>query len=192
MNFFSKLSFSVLIAALGLSSFWANAQSTPPHYPNKPIKFIGPATPGGAIDILAWVIAEKLTVASGQPVVVDNKPGASNNLGTDIIAKSAPDGYPIGIVGGSHNINKFLFKDVGWDPEKSFEPIVYKPIPDKTLPELVAWMKANPDNAIVATTGRGSAQKMASEMFKSASGVEFLLVPYKGSTAAYPDMRAKL
>jgi hypothetical protein len=85
----------------------------------------------------------------GQP------PGASNNLGTDVLAKSAPDGYTIGIVGGSHNTNKFLFRNLGWDPEKSFEPIVYThevplvfaiypQIPAKTLPELVAWMKANP------------------------------------------------
>ncbi len=118
----------------------------------------------------------------GQPVIVDNRPGASNNLGTDVLAKSAPDGYTIGIVGGSHNINKFLFKNLGWDPEKSFEPIVYThevplvfaiypQIPAKTLPEFVAWMKAHPDEAKVATSGRGSAQEMAAEMFRMASGV---------------------
>ncbi len=135
----------------------------------------------------------------GQPVVIDNKPGASNNLGTDALAKSAPDGYTIGIVGGSHNINKFLFKNLGWDPETSFEPIVYThevplvfaiypQIPAKTLPEFVAWMKANPDEAKVATSGRGSAQEMAAEMFRMASGAKMLLVPYKGSSAAHPDL----
>jgi tripartite-type tricarboxylate transporter receptor subunit TctC len=131
--------------------------------------------------------------------VVDNKPGASNNLGTDLLAKSPPDGYTIGIVGGSHNINKFLFKNLGWDPEKSFEPIVYThvvplvfaiypQIPAKTLPEFIAWMKAHPDQAKVATSGRGSAQEMAAEMFRMAAATDMLLVPYKGSAAAHPDL----
>ena len=170
-------------------------------YPTKPIKFIVPAPPGGAIDTLARLVADKLAVSMGQPVVVDNKPGASNNLGTDLIAKSAPDGYTIGIVGGSHNINKFLFKDLPWDPEKSFEPIVYTHvvplvfaiypgIPAKTLPELIAWLKANPDKAKVATSGRGSAQEMAAEMFQMMSGAKMLMVPYKGSSAAHPDLLA--
>ncbi len=170
-------------------------------YPTKAIKFIVPAPPGGAIDILARLVADKLSVSMGQPVVIDNKPGASNNLGTDIIAKSAPDGYTIGIVGGSHNINKFLFKDLPWDPEKSFEPIVYThvvplvfaiypQIPAKTLPEYIAWARANPDKAVVATSGRGSAQEMAAEMFQMMSGTKLLMVPYKGSSAAHPDLLA--
>ncbi|MBS0451319.1 MAG: tripartite tricarboxylate transporter substrate binding protein [Proteobacteria bacterium] len=168
-------------------------------YPARPIKIIVPAPPGGAIDIIARVVGEKMATSMGQPVVVDNRPGASNNLGTDLLAKSPADGYTIGIVGGSHNINKYLFKNLGWDPEKSFEPIVYThvvplvfavnlQVPAKTLPELVAWMKANPDKAKVATSGRGSAQEMAAEMFRMASKTDMLLVPYKGSSAAHPDL----
>ena len=170
-------------------------------YPTKPIKLIVPAPPGGGIDTLARLVADKLTASMGQPVIVENRPGASNNLGTDLIAKSAPDGYTIGIVGGSHNINKFLFKDLPWDPEKSFEPIVYTHviplvfavypgIPPKTLPELISWMKANPDKAKVATSGPGSAQEMATEMFRMMSGTKILMVPYKGSSAAHPDLLA--
>jgi tripartite-type tricarboxylate transporter receptor subunit TctC len=170
-------------------------------YPARAIKIIVPAPPGGAIDTIARVVGDKLAVSMGQPVIVDNRPGASNNLGTDALAKSAPDGYTIGIVGGSHNTNKFLFKNLGWDPEKSFEPIVYThevplvfaispQLPAKTLPELVAWMKAHPDEAKVATSGRGSAQEMAAEMFRMASGSPMLLVPYKGSSAAHPDLLA--
>ncbi len=184
-----------LAAGLAALPMLAAAQA----YPSRPIKIIVPAPPGGAIDIIARVVGEKLAASMGQPVVIDNKPGASNNLGTDALAKSAPDGYTIGIVGGSHNINKFLFKNLGWDPEKSFEPIVYShvvplvfaiypQIPAKTLPEFVAWMKAHPDQAKVATSGRGSAQEMAAEMFRMASGVEMLLIPYKGSSAAQPDL----
>jgi tripartite-type tricarboxylate transporter receptor subunit TctC len=170
-------------------------------YPTKPIKIIVPAPPGGAIDTIARVIGEKLSLSLGQPVIVDNKPGASNNLGTEILAKSPADGYTIGIVGGSHNTNKFLFKNLSWDPEKSFEPIVYThvvplvfaiypQIPAKNLPEFIAWMKANPENAKVATSGRGSAQEMAAEMFKMSAKVDMLFVPYKGSSAAHPDLLA--
>ena len=170
-------------------------------YPTKPIKIIVPAPPGGAIDLIARLVGDKMSASMGQPVIVDNKPGASNNLGTDVLAKSTPDGYTIGIVGGSHNTNKFLFKNLGWDPEKSFEPIVYThvvplvfainpQIPAKTLPEFIAWMKANPENAKIATSGRGSAQEMAAEMFKMATKVDMLFVPYKGSSAAHPDLLA--
>jgi tripartite-type tricarboxylate transporter receptor subunit TctC len=147
------------------------------------------------------VIGDKLSANLGQPVIVDNKPGASNNLGTEILAKSPADGYTIGIVGGSHNINKFLFKNLSWDPEKSFEPIVYThvvplvfaiypQIPAKNLPEFIAWIKANPEDAKVATSGRGSAQEMAAEMFKMSAKVDIMIVPYKGSSAAHPDLLA--
>lgn len=188
---------AMALAALALLPLLASAQA----YPSRPIKIIVPAPPGGAIDLIARVVGDKLAAAMGQPVHIDNKPGASNNLGTDVLARSAPDGYTIGIVGGSHNINKFLFKNLGWDPETSFEPIVYThavplvfaiypQIPARTLPEFVAWMKANPDQAKVATSGRGSAQEMAAEMFRMASGTTMLLVPYKGSSAAHPDLIA--
>ena len=157
---------AAVAACVALTPSVATAQA----YPSKPIKIIVPAPPGGAIDIIARVVGDKLSASMGQPVVVDNKPGASNNLGTDIIAKSAPDGYTIGIVGGSHNINKFLFRDLGWDPEKSFEPIVYThvvplvfamypQIPAKTLPEYIAWLKANPDNPVLKCLPKAAADK---------------------------------
>ena len=191
----SLLKMLAVAASFAVLPTLASAQA----YPSRPIKIIVPAPPGGAIDTIARVVGDKLAASMGQPVVVDNRPGASNNLGTDLLAKSPPDGYTIGIVGGSHNINKFLFKNLGWDPEKSFEPIVYShvvplvfainpQVPAKTLPELVAWMKANPDKAKVATSGRGSAQEMAAEMFRMASHTDMLLVPYKGSSAAHPDL----
>ena len=184
-------------ASLAIIPTVASAQA----YPTRPIKIIVPAPPGGAIDTIARVVGDKIGASMGQPVIVDNRPGASNNLGTDVLAKSAPDGYTIGIVGGSHNINKYLFKSLGWDPEKSFEPIVYThevplvfainpQIPAKTLPEFISWLKANPNDAKVATSGRGSAQEMAAEMFRMASGTQMLLVPYKGSSAAHPDLLA--
>lgn len=194
----TRLARAAAIASLAAAPLLATAQAT---YPTRAIKIIVPAPPGGAIDTIARVVGDKLAAALGQAVVVDNRPGASNNLGTDVLAKAPPDGYTIGIVGGSHNINKYLFKNLGWDPEKSFEPIVYThevplvfamypQIPAKTLPEFIAWMKANPDQAKIATSGRGSAQEMAAEMFRMASGTQMLLVPYKGSSAAHPDLLA--
>jgi tripartite-type tricarboxylate transporter receptor subunit TctC len=189
----------VMATSLTLLTVAANVQAQT--YPSKTIKIIVPAPPGGAIDIIARVVGDKLSASMGQPVIIDNKPGASNNLGTDVLSKSPADGYTIGIVGGSHNINKFLFKNLGWDPEKSFEPIVYThvvplvfamnpQIPAKNLPEFISWMKANPENAKIATSGRGSAQEMAAEMFKMATKVDMLFVPYKGSSAAHPDLLA--
>ncbi len=188
---------AVLAAALAVTPSLSSAQA----YPDHPIRIIVPAPPGGGIDIIARVVGEKLSASLGQAVIVDNRPGASNNLGTEMLAHAKPDGYTIGIVGGSHNINKFLFKNLGWDPEKSFAPIVYTheiplvfaiypKIPARTLPELVSWMKAHPDEDKVATSGRGSAQEMAAEMFKMASGVPMLMIPYKGSSAAHPDLLA--
>ena len=194
---------TTLIKALAISASLAiiPTVASTQAYPTRPIKIIVPAPPGGAIDTIARVVGDKIGASMGQPVIVDNRPGASNNLGTDVLAKSPADGYTIGIVGGSHNINKYLFKNLGWDPEKSFEPIVYThevplvfainpQIPAKTLPEFVSWLKANPNDAKVATSGRGSAQEMAAEMFRMASGAQMLLVPYKGSSAAHPDLLA--
>ena len=194
--------YKTLIQTLALAAVVALPQlAFAQAYPTRAIKIIVPAPPGGAIDTIARVVGDKLALSMGQPVIVDNRPGASNNLGTDVLAKSPADGYTIGIVGGSHNINKYLFKSLGWDPEKSFEPIVYThevplvfainpQIPAKTLPEFISWLKANPNDAKVATSGRGSAQEMAAEMFRMASGAQMLLVPYKGSSAAHPDLLA--
>jgi tripartite-type tricarboxylate transporter receptor subunit TctC len=161
-----------------------------------------PATTGGAIDLIARSLAEKMTVSLGQPVVVENKPGASNNLGTDFVAKSPPDGYTLVIVASSHATNKHLFKQLPYDPEKDFEPVVYTHIiplllavhpsvQAKNVQELVAWIKANPGKAIYASSGPGSSLHMAAELFMSMSGTRGMQhVPYKGSSAAHPDLLA--
>ena len=170
-------------------------------YPTKPIKIVVPATTGGAIDVIARVLADKMTASLGQPVIVENRPGASNNLGTDLVAKSAPDGYTLVIVASSHATNKWVFKNLPYDPVKDFEPIVYTHVVPllltvnpsvnaKTVPELVTWIKANPDKAIYATSGNGSSLHMAAELFMSMTGTKMQHVPYKGSSAAHPDLLA--
>jgi tripartite-type tricarboxylate transporter receptor subunit TctC len=170
-------------------------------YPTRTVRIVVPATPGGAIDLIARTLAEKLTGSLGQPVVVENKPGASNNLGTDFVAKSPPDGYTLVIVASSHATNKHLFKQMPFDPIKDFEPVVYTHVVPlllavhpsvnaKTVPELVSWIKANPDKAIYASSGPGSSLHMAAELFMSMTGTKMHHIPYKGSSAAHPDLLA--
>ena len=185
------LAFALLIAGT------ATAQP----YPSRTVRIVVPATPGGAIDLIARTLAEKMTTSLGQAVVVENKPGASNNLGTDFVAKSPPDGYNLVIVASSHATNKWLFKQMPFDPIKDFEPVVYTHVVPlllavhpsvgaKTVPELVGWIKANPDKAIYASSGPGSSLHMAAELFMSMTKTKMQHVPYKGSSAAHPDLLA--
>src|SRR3954466_5724755 len=182
---------------LGVACSLAVAQP----YPSRPIKIVVPATTGGAIDLIARTLAEKLTGSLGQAVVVENKPGAANNLGTDFVAKSPPDGYTLVIVASSHATNKHLYKDLPYDPVKDFEPVVYThvvplllavhpSVPAKNVQELTTWVKANPDKAIYASSGPGSSLHMAAELYMSMTGTKMHHVPYKGSSAAHPDLLA--
>jgi tripartite-type tricarboxylate transporter receptor subunit TctC len=166
-------------------------------YPSQTIKIVVPATPGGAIDIIARNVADKLQVSLRQSVVVENRPGAANNLGTDVVAKSPPDGYTLVIVASSHATNKHLYKSLPYDPVGDFAPIVFThvvplvlaihpSVPAKTVPELVSWIKANP--ATFASSGKGSSLHMAAELFKAMTGTTMLHVPYRGSTAAHGDL----
>ena len=185
-------------AALPIVSRVARAQT----FPTRSLKIVVPATPGGAIAVIARLVADKLTGSMGQPVVVENKPGASNNLGTDAVAKSSPDGYTLLIVASSHATNKFLFKQLPYDPVADFEPIVFThvvplllavhpAIPAKNVGELIAWIKANPDKASYASSGKGTSLHMAAELFKSMAGINTMLhIPYRGSSAAHPDLLA--
>src|SRR5436305_14086835 len=185
---------------VALAALLASAAPAKP-YPSRPVKIVVPATPGGAIDLIARSLGEKLTGSLGQPVIVENKPGAANNLGTDFVAKSPPDGYTLLIIASSHATNKWLYKNLPYDPVKDFEPVVYThvvplllavhpSVPAKTVPELTAWVKANPDKAIYASSGPGSSLHMAAELFMNMTGTKMQHVPYKGSSAAHPDLLA--
>ena len=193
----SRRAFVALAAGLVFSA--TTTQLLAQSYPVKSIKIVVPATPGGAIDIIARLVGDKLAVSLGQPVVIENKPGASNNLGTDIVAKSPADGYTLVIVASSHATNKHMFKTLPYDPVKDFEPVVYThvvplllavhpSVPATTVPELITWIKANPDKANYASSGPGSSLHMAAELFMAMSGTKMLHVPYKGSSAAHPDL----
>jgi tripartite-type tricarboxylate transporter receptor subunit TctC len=187
-----------LLLLLGCLAFHLAVAQT---YPSRTVKIVVPATPGGAIDLIARTLAEKLTASLGQPVVVENKPGASNNLGTDFVAKSPPDGYTLVIVASSHATNKHLFKALPYDPVKDFAPVVYThvvplvlavhpSVPATSVAELTAWLKANPGKASYGTSGPGSSLHMAAELYMSMTGTKMQQVPYKGSSAAHPDLLA--
>ena len=187
------------IAILGLCVTLGPQEAEAQPYPSRSVKIVVPATPGGAIDLIARSLAEKMTASLGQAVVVENKPGASNNLGTDFVAKSPPDGYNLVIVASSHATNKHMFKTLPYDPVKDFEPVVYTHVVPlllavhpsvgaKNVQELVAWIKANPDKAIYASSGPGSSLHMAAELFMSMSKTKMQHIPYKGSSAAHPDL----
>src|SRR5207247_9714388 len=187
-------------AVAALLARGASAASAQPD-PSRPVKIVVPATPGGAIDLIARTLGEKLTGSLGQPVVVENKPGAANNLGTDFVAKSPPDGYTLLIIASSHATNKHLYKNLPYDPVKDFEPVVYTHIVPlllavhpsvgaKNVQELAAWIRANPDKAVYASSGPGSSLHMAAELFMSMTKTKMQHVPYKGSSAAHPDLLA--
>ena len=169
------------------------------NFPTKPITIVVPASPGGAIDITARLIGAKLSAAWGQPVNIDNRGGATGTTGTDFVAKAAPDGHTLALVASSHAINPSMFKKLPFDTVKSFEPVVLTHVvplmlvvsptlPVKTLPELIAYGKGNPGKLSFASSGNGGAPHMSGELFKSMTGIDMLHVPYKGSTAAHPDL----
>ena len=169
-------------------------------WPSKPIKWVVPFAPGGTTDILARTVGEKLGAALGQPVIVENRPGAGGGVGADFVAKSPPDGYTL--VGGTistHAINTSLYKSLPYDPVRDFVPItliarlpnllVINPnVPAKNVAELVALMKANPGKYTFASSGNGTSQHLSGELFKSIAGVDMQHVPYKGSPPALQDV----
>lgn len=168
-------------------------------YPARPIKFIVPITPGGSNDVLARTIAQKLTELWGQPVTVDNKPGAGMNLGADLVAKSAPDGYTWLL--GANNIfvtNPHVGK-TPFDVFKDFTPItqvalvpfvlvVHPSVPARNVAELVEFAKRNPDKLNYGSSGNGSPQQLATEMLNYAAGIKIQHVPYKGAVPAITDL----
>ena len=186
------------IAALAgaLLACTAGAQS----YPGKPIRLVVPYPTGGAPDILSRVFSEKANL--GQPIVVDNKSGAGGNIGTEIVAKSPPDGHTLemGTV-NTHSINGALYKDMRHDMVKDFAPIsliaqtpnllvVNNALPVKNVQEFIAYAKANPDKLSFASTGVGSSIHISGELMKSLTGIRMTHVPYRGRQFAIPDLLA--
>ena len=168
-------------------------------YPDEPITLIVPWAPGGSTDILARAIAEQLTKSMGQPVIVDNKAGASGNIGSNIVAKAKPDGYTL-LIGSmsTHAMNPALMPNMPFKGADDFTPIalvanvintmVINPsVPAKNVQEFIAYAKANPGKLAYASAGGGSTNHLSAEMFNKAAGIQMLHVPYKGGAPAVLD-----
>jgi tripartite-type tricarboxylate transporter receptor subunit TctC len=192
----------VFAAAAAVLSAAPVAIAQAPAYPTKPIRIVVPFPPGGATDILARDVAQKLTDAWGQSVIVDNRPGAGGNIGSELVAKSAPDGYTLemGTV-GTHAINASLYAKMPYDNVKDFVPIILvagvpnvlevnPALPVNSVPELIAYAKANPGKLNFASSGNGTSIHLSGELFKAMAGVEMTHVPYKGSAPALQDLIA--
>ncbi len=169
-------------------------------WPSKPITYVVPFPAGGTTDILARIISQKLGPALSTTVIVDNRPGAGGNIGSDFVSKAAPDGYTI--LGGtisSHAINVSLYPKLPYDPVKSFSPValigtnanvlvVSAASPYKTVQELTAAAKAKPGSISFASAGNGTSQHLSGELYKSLAGLDMVHIPYRGSAPAMQDV----
>lgn len=171
-------------------------------YPNRPITLIVPSSAGGTTDFTARLIAEPLSRALGQPVVIENKGGASGNIGGQAVAIAKPDGYTLLVSYSGYQVgNPHLFKKAPWDPIKDFTPIAFLTkapqvivvtpgLPVNDLKELTAYAKANPGKLNYASSGNGSIQHIAAELFKQVTGTQMAHIPYKGAGPAVQDLMA--
>ncbi len=187
---------AVTLLAAPLLATTALAQT----YPTKPIRFIIPFAPGGGNDIVSRVLSQQLSEAFGVPVLPENRAGAGGTIGTDSVAKAAPDGYTLGMGSTStFSINPWLVKDIPYDPVRDFAPIttaasnpyvlaVNAAVPARTLGEFIALAKAKPGSLHFASAGNGSTIHLAGEIFKSMAGVNIVHVPYKGMGPGIADL----
>jgi tripartite-type tricarboxylate transporter receptor subunit TctC len=188
---------AMLVAAVAAPFTFAQSAA---NYPAKPVRLVVPFPAGGTTDILARAVAQKLSEAWGRQMIVDNRPGAGGNIGSDLVAKSAPDGYTLlmGTV-GTHAINPSLYKNMPYDHVKDFAPVILvagvpnvlvvnPSLPVHSVPELIAYAKANPGKLNFASSGNGTSIHLSGELFKAMTGVEMTHVPYKGSAPALTDL----
>ena len=191
----------VFLSIAALAGFSAAVQAADPaQYPSRPIRMVVPFAAGSNSDILARTVAVRMSEAWGQQVIVDNRPGAGGNIGTDLVAKAQPDGYSI-VLGAASvlAINASLYKQMPYDTATAFAPItlmvkttnvlvVTPALPVKSVKELIAYGKANPDKLTYASAGAGGTIHLSAELFKSMAGIEMVHVAYKASPLAHLDM----
>jgi tripartite-type tricarboxylate transporter receptor subunit TctC len=189
-----KLTPTLLAATLALCAGTAHAQS----YPTRTVRIVVPYAAGGNTDFTARSVAQKLTDILGQQVVVDNRPGGATNIGTELVAKAAPDGYTLLMGGASNAINMSLFAKPPYDTLRDFAMVslcvqganvlaVHPTLPARTLKELIALAKSKPGQLNFSSSGIGSSNQMAGELFKVMAGINIVHVPYKGNAPAITD-----
>jgi len=188
----------IALSLLGLAAVAQQALAADP-YPTRPIKWIVPYPPAGTTDVLARIVAQWLTEKLGQSVIVENKPGAGNNLGTEAALSAPPDGYTMLLVNPAHGINATLYKNLNFNFIRDVAPVaglvrtpnvmeVTPSLPVKTVAEFIAYCKANPGKINMASSGSGTSVHLSGELFKSMTGCQMLHVPYKGAGPALIDL----
>jgi tripartite-type tricarboxylate transporter receptor subunit TctC len=191
------LSFFALVAASCLPAFAAQAED----YPTKPIKWVVAYPPGGTTDILARIMGQALSERLGQQFVIDNRPGAGNNIGTEQVVNSAPDGYTILLVNPANGINATLYKKLPFNFLRDIAPVAgitrvpnvmetNPNFPAKTVPEFIAYGKANPGKINMASSGNGTSVHLSGELFMAMTGIKMTHVPYRGANPALTDLIA--
>jgi tripartite-type tricarboxylate transporter receptor subunit TctC len=190
---------SPLGLAVAAAIVWAAPALAQPAYPSQPIRLVVPFTPGTGIDILARTLGQKLGDDWKATVVVDNRPGSSGNIGTEAVARAAPDGHTLLMTASTIVLNRSLFKSIPYDPIKDFAPVAplavgrlalvtHPSLNTKSAAQLIALAKANPRKYFYGSPGNGTPHHLAMEVFKSATGIDVVHVPYKGTAGAVQDL----
>jgi tripartite-type tricarboxylate transporter receptor subunit TctC len=187
-----------LAIAAGLATSPAFAQDFPAR---QAIRLVVPFAPGGFTDVVARILSAKLGAALNQSVVVENRAGAGSTIGTEFVARSAPDGYTLVMVSTTHTVSPAIYRKINYDPVKSFAPVaklvdsayvlmVHPKVPANTIAEFIAYARQRPGEMHYASSGNGSSQHLMAAMFASMAGIEMKHVPYRGSSGAAQDLVA--
>ncbi|HEX6721553.1 MAG TPA: tripartite tricarboxylate transporter substrate binding protein [Burkholderiaceae bacterium] len=197
MNRLPRIAAALMSCAALVLPLAANAAD----YPTRPVKWVVPYPPAGTTDVLARIVAQWLTEKMGQPFVVENKPGAGNNIGVEAVVNSPPDGYTMLLVNPANGINATLYKNLNYNFMRDIAPVaglirtpnvmeVTPSLPVKTVKEFIDHCKANPGKVNMASSGSGTSVHLSGELFKSMTGCDMLHVPYKGAGPALTDLMA--
>jgi tripartite-type tricarboxylate transporter receptor subunit TctC len=184
---------------LSMAALCAQAQAQLPDYPNKAVRIVVPFAPGGSADVFGRFLAQRLQESLGQSFVIDNRPGAGSVIGTDAVAKSAPDGYTLLLMSNAHTVNESLIPNKPFQLMRDFMPIApinaadlvlvaKASLPQNTLPELIKAAKAKPGGMSYASSGPGTPYHMAGELLKAMAGISVVHIPYRGSAGARTDV----
>jgi tripartite-type tricarboxylate transporter receptor subunit TctC len=190
---------AICLIAIGLSTIASIGNAAALEYPTRPVRFVVGYPPGGATDILARLIGQRLSEKLGQQFVIENKPGAGNNIGTEAVVNAEPDGYTILLVNPANYINASLYGNLKFNFVRDIAPVasfnrvpnvltVNKDVPAKTVAEFIAYVKANPGKVNMASSGNGTSVHLSGEMFMAMSDTKMQHVPYRGAAPAITDM----
>jgi tripartite-type tricarboxylate transporter receptor subunit TctC len=189
------------LLVLCLACLLAGAAARAQDYPSRPIRWVVPYPPAGTTDVLARIMGEYLSRKMGQQFVIDNRPGAGNNLGTEAVVNAAPDGYTVLLVNPANGINATLYKKLPFNFVRDIAPVgglirvpnvmaINPDVPAKTVSEFIAYAKANPGKINMASSGLGTSVHMSGELFKAMTGINMVHVPYRGAGPALTDLMA--